>query len=42
MNRRKFLKGAGVLSTAAMVLALYGNLGDAADPTPVTVLVPLG
>jgi len=39
MKRRELLKGAGVLSTAAVVLALYGNLGDAADPTPVTVLV---
>src|SRR6266705_2235966 len=29
---------AGVLS-AALVLALYGGLGDAADPTPVSVLV---
>jgi NAD(P)H dehydrogenase (quinone) len=38
MNRREFLKRAGVLS-AAVGLALYGSPGDAADPTPVTVLV---
>ena len=39
MKRRQFLKGAGVLSTVAVVLALCGNRGDAADPPPVTVLV---
>jgi len=38
MNRRDFSKKAGVLS-AALVLALYSSPGDAADPTPVTVLV---
>ena len=38
MNRREFLKRAGVLS-AAVILALYGSPGDAADPQPVTVLV---
>jgi NAD(P)H dehydrogenase (quinone) len=38
MNRREFLKRAGVLS-AALILALYGSLSDAADPQPVTVLV---
>ncbi len=38
MNRREFLKRAGVLS-AALVLALYASPGDAADPAPVTVLV---
>jgi hypothetical protein len=38
MNRRGCLKTAGVLS-AALVLALYGGPGDAADPTPVSVLV---
>ena len=39
MKRRELLKGAGVLSIVAVALALCGNLGDAADPTPVTVLV---
>ncbi len=39
MKRRELLKGAGVLSIVAVVLALCGNLGDAADPTPVTVLI---
>jgi NAD(P)H dehydrogenase (quinone) len=38
MNRREFLKRAGVLS-AALILALYGSPSDAADPQPVTVLV---
>ena len=38
MNRRKFLKRAGVLSAAA-ILALYSSPSDAADPQPVTVLV---
>ena len=38
MNRREFLKRAGVLS-AALILALYGSRSDAADPQPVTVLV---
>ena len=38
MNRREFLKRSGVLS-AAVILALYGSLGDAADSQPVTVLV---
>ena len=38
MNRREFLKRAGVLCTAA-VLALYACPGDAADPAPVIVLV---
>jgi NAD(P)H dehydrogenase (quinone) len=38
MNRRKFLKRAGVLCAVA-VLALYGSAGDAADPAPVIVLV---
>jgi len=38
MNRRECLKRAGVLS-AAVILALYGSLGDAADSQPVTVLV---
>jgi NAD(P)H dehydrogenase (quinone) len=38
MNRREFLKRAGVLS-AAVILALYGSPSDAADPQPVTVLV---
>ena len=38
MNRREFLKRAGVLCTAA-VLALYASPGDAADPAPVIVLV---
>ena len=38
MNRREFLKRAGVLCTAA-VLALYASAGDAADPAPVIVLV---
>lgn len=33
------MKGAEVLSSVAVVLALCGNLGGAADPTPVTVLV---
>jgi NAD(P)H dehydrogenase (quinone) len=39
MNRRAFLKNAGVLSGAAVVLALYGSPVNAADPQPVTVLV---
>jgi NAD(P)H dehydrogenase (quinone) len=38
MNRRECLKRAGVLF-AAVILALYGNPSDAADPQPVTVLV---
>ena len=38
MNRREFLKRAGVLS-AALILALYGSPCDAADPQTVTVLV---
>ena len=38
MNRREFLKRAGVLS-AAVILALYGSPSDAADPQPVAVLV---
>jgi NAD(P)H dehydrogenase (quinone) len=38
MDRREFLKKAGVVSAAA-VPALYGSPGDAADPQPVTVLV---
>jgi len=38
MNRREFLKKAGVVSAAA-VPALYGSAGEAADPQPVTVLV---
>src|SRR5262245_17975134 len=38
MNRREFLKRAGVLS-AAVYLALYGSPSNAADPQPVTVLV---
>jgi len=38
MNRRSFLKKAGVLSTVALI-ALYANLATAADPAPVTVLV---
>ena len=38
MNRRSFLKNAGVLCTVA-VLALSASPGDAADPAPVTVLV---
>jgi NAD(P)H dehydrogenase (quinone) len=38
MNRREFLKRAGVLYTAA-VLALYASPSDAADPAPVIVLV---
>ena len=38
MNRREFLKRAGVLS-AAVILALDGNLSDAADSQPVIVLV---
>src|SRR5262245_9694868 len=38
MNRRGSLKVARVLS-AALVLALYGGLGGAADPTQVSVLV---
>jgi flavodoxin len=37
MNRRKFLKRAGVLSAAA-ILALYSSPSDAADPQLVTVL----
>src|SRR5439155_14450621 len=36
--RRALLKKAGVLS-AALVLALYGRPGGAADPEPITVLV---
>ena len=38
MNRREFLKRAGVLCTVA-VLALHASPGDAADPAPVIVLV---
>jgi NAD(P)H dehydrogenase (quinone) len=38
MNRREFLKAAGVVF-AAVVLTLYGNPGHAADPPSVTVLV---
>ena len=38
MNRREFLKRAGILCTVA-VLALYASPGDAADPAPVIVLV---
>lgn len=38
MNRRAFLKNAGVLCTAAG-LALYASPAAAADPAPVTVLV---
>ena len=38
MSRRGCLKTAGILS-AVLVLALYGGPGDAADPTPVSVLV---
>ncbi len=38
MDRREFLKRAGVLCTVA-VLALYASPGDAADPAPVIVLV---
>src|SRR5262249_43917004 len=38
MNRRSSLKMAGVLS-AALVLGLYGGLGEAADPTQVSLLV---
>ena len=38
MNRRGCLKTTGILS-AALVLTLYGGPGDAADPTPVSVLV---
>lgn len=38
MNRRKFLRQAGVLF-AAVVPALYGSPVKAADPQPVTVLV---
>ena len=38
MNRREFLKRAGVLGAVA-VLALYASPGDAADPAPVIVLV---
>jgi NAD(P)H dehydrogenase (quinone) len=38
MNRREFLKSAGVLCTVA-VLALYASPGDAADPPQVIVLV---
>ena len=38
MNRREFLKRAGVLCTVA-VLALYASPGDAADPAPVIMLV---
>jgi NAD(P)H dehydrogenase (quinone) len=38
MNRREFLKRAGVLCTAAL-LALYASPSDAADPAPVIVLV---
>jgi NAD(P)H dehydrogenase (quinone) len=38
MNRREFLKRAGVLS-AAVILALYSSPSDAADPQSVTVLV---
>ena len=38
MNRREFLKRAGVLA-AAVIFALYGSPSGAADPQPVTVLV---
>lgn len=38
MNRREFLKRAGVLCTV-VVFALYAIPGDAADPAPVIVLV---
>ena len=38
MNRREFLKAAGVVF-AAVVLTLYSNPGHAADPPSVTVLV---
>ncbi len=38
MNSREFLKK-GIFLSVALVLALYGGLVDAADPTPVTVLV---
>jgi NAD(P)H dehydrogenase (quinone) len=38
MNKREFLQRAGVLSVA-VVLALSGSPGDAAEPQPVTVLV---
>lgn len=38
MDRREFLKRAGVLCTVA-VLALHASPGDAADPAPVIVLV---
>jgi len=38
MNRREFLRSAGILF-AAVVLALYGSPLNAADPQPVTVLV---
>ena len=38
MNRREFLKAAGVVFAAA-VLTLYSNPGHAADPPSVTVLV---
>jgi NAD(P)H dehydrogenase (quinone) len=38
MNRRDYLNKVGVLS-AAVILALYGSPGDAADPQPITVLV---
>ena len=38
MNRREFLKRAGVLS-AALILVLHGRPSNAADPQSVTVLV---
>jgi len=38
MLRRELLKGFGVLLAAAVLLAPYGNIADAADP-PVIVLV---
>jgi NAD(P)H dehydrogenase (quinone) len=38
MRRRELLKGLGVLSTAAVLLASHGNTGNAADPA-VIVLV---
>lgn len=38
MNRRRFLRWAGVLS-AALVLAIHGSPGDTAEAQPVTVLV---
>jgi NAD(P)H dehydrogenase (quinone) len=38
MRRRELLKGFGVLSTAAVLLASHGSTGDAAD-LPVVVLV---